>query len=63
MFCGPGTTHHSLLTAISVPGIMTKIEKFGDIEAWQAARELTRQIYKAATHERFARDYGLRDQI
>ena len=40
-----------------------KIERFEDIEAWQTARELTRQIYKAAAHERFARDYGLRDQI
>lgn len=40
-----------------------KINRFEDIEAWQAARELTRQIYKAAACEKFARDYGLRDQV
>jgi len=42
---------------------MTKIERFEDIEAWQAARELTQQIYKATAQEKFTRDYGLRDQI
>lgn len=40
-----------------------KIEKFENIQAWQAARELTNAIYKATTHGQFARDYGLRDQI
>ena len=40
-----------------------KIERFEDIEAWKAARELTQQVYKAVAHERFARDYGLRDQV
>jgi len=39
------------------------IERFEDIEAWQAARELTRRIYKATAKEQFARDYGLRDQV
>lgn len=40
-----------------------KINCFEDIEAWQAARELTRQIYKVAAHEKFVRDHGLRDQV
>jgi four helix bundle protein len=39
------------------------IERFEDIEAWQAARELTRQIYKATLQGLFTRDYGLRDQV
>lgn len=39
------------------------IERFEDIEAWQAARELTRQIYKATVQGQFTRDYGLRDQV
>ena len=39
------------------------IERFEDIEAWQAARELTRRIYKATAKGQFARDYGLRDQM
>ena len=40
-----------------------KINRFEDIEAWKAARELTQQIYKAAAQGNFTRDYGLRDQI
>ena len=40
-----------------------KIEKFEDFIAWQKARKLTRAIYKATTLERFARDFGLKDQI
>ena len=42
---------------------MAKIERFEDIEAWQKARELTRQIYDASNDGPFARDFGLRDQI
>src|SRR2546426_10254026 len=40
-----------------------KIEKFEDLIAWQKARKLTRQIYKATNQGKFARDYGLKDQI
>jgi len=40
-----------------------KIEKFEDLIAWQKARKLTRQIYKATDQGKFARDYGLKDQI
>jgi four helix bundle protein len=43
--------------------IVAKIERFEDIEAWQKARELTRQIYDASNDGPFARDFGLRDQI
>lgn len=40
-----------------------KIEKFEDLIAWQKARKLTRQIYEATNQGKFARDYGLKDQI
>ena len=42
---------------------MGMIRKFEDIEAWQKARELTRQIYTLSGSGQFARDFGLRDQI
>ena len=37
--------------------------RFEDIEGWQMARELTRQIYAVATCGSFVQDFGLRDQI
>ncbi len=40
-----------------------KITRFEDIEGWQLARELTRQVYAVAMRGLFAKDYGLRDQI
>ena len=42
---------------------MAKIERFEDIEAWQKARELTREVYAMSNEGPFARDFGLRDQI
>lgn len=39
------------------------IRRFEDIEGWQLARELTRQIYAVAMRGAFAKDFGLRDQI
>jgi len=42
---------------------MASIEKFEDIEAWQKARELTREIYGVTNQGAFAKDFGLRDQI
>jgi len=42
---------------------MATIKRFEEIEAWQMARELTRQIYKATKSNGFAHDYGLKDQI
>jgi four helix bundle protein len=40
-----------------------RIVRFEDIEAWQKARELTRQVYKCTACGSFAHDFGLRDQI
>ena len=34
-----------------------------DIEGWQLARELTRQVYAVVLRGSFAKDFGLRDQI
>jgi len=42
---------------------MAKIERFEDIEAWQKARALTKEIYQASSDGAFARDFGLRDQM
>lgn len=39
------------------------IRQFEDIEGWQLARELTRQVYAVAMRGAFAKDFGLRDQI
>ena len=40
-----------------------KIEKFEDIDAWQLARELTRNIYRLTKKPMFTKDYGLKKQI
>ncbi len=40
-----------------------KITRFEDIDAWQLARELTREIYTATRKPYFAKDWGLKDQI
>jgi len=42
---------------------MGGIERFEDIEAWKAARELTKQIYSVSKEGQFSRDYGLQGQI
>jgi four helix bundle protein len=42
---------------------MATIERFEDIQAWQKARELVREIYQACTEGRLSRDFGLKDQI
>lgn len=42
---------------------MAKINSFEDIQAWQKARELTKEIYKISSVGAFSKDYGLRDQI
>ena len=39
------------------------IERFEDIRAWKAARELTSAVYLLTREKEFARDFGLRDQI
>ena len=40
-----------------------RIERFGDIEAWQFARELTCKVYELTKKDKFARDFGLKKQI
>ncbi|MGI8690796.1 MAG: four helix bundle protein [Thermomicrobiales bacterium] len=42
---------------------MAKIERFEDLFAWQKARELTRVIYQVTQRGKFAKDYGLANQI
>ena len=43
--------------------IMQKLEKFEDLEAWQAARALTNDAYQLARREPMSRDFGLCDQF
>lgn len=40
-----------------------KINSFEDIQAWQEARELTKEIYELSARGEFAHDFRLRDQI
>jgi four helix bundle protein len=42
---------------------MSAVSRFEDIQAWRAARELTRMVYDVASTGGFARDRRLRDQI
>lgn len=42
---------------------MATFKRFEDINAWQKARQATRQIYEITSEGSFARDYGLRDQL
>lgn len=42
---------------------MGAFRSFEEITAWQVARELVREIYKATGSGKFAADFGLRDQI
>ena len=43
--------------------VMSKIERFEDLIAWQKARVLVRDIYDVASKRPFSRDFALRDQI
>jgi four helix bundle protein len=42
---------------------MATFSRLEDIQVWQKARQLTKQIYKATENGRFSQDYGLRNQI
>jgi four helix bundle protein len=42
---------------------VARIERFEDIEAWKKSRKLTKLIYDASNEGRFAKDFGLKDQI
>ena len=42
---------------------MGTIKRFEDIQAWQKARALTKEIYEITIINDFAKDFGLKDQI
>lgn len=42
---------------------MSKIEKFEDIQAWQAARKLASWTDELCQSDELAKDFGLKDQI
>lgn len=42
---------------------MAKIERFEDIQAWQKARDLNKDIYDITKNAYFLKDFSLRDQI
>ncbi len=42
---------------------MATFKSFEEIESWQKARELTREVYTVSNQGAFAKDFGLRDQI
>jgi four helix bundle protein len=42
---------------------MSTFKSFEEIEAWQKARALTRQVYAHSKTGTFAKDFGLRDQV
>lgn len=41
---------------------MGKIERFEDIEAWQKARKLVKEVYRVCRVESYKKDYSLVDQ-
>ena len=42
---------------------MATFQSLEEIEVWQKARELTREVYTISSHGSFAKDFALRDQI
>jgi len=42
---------------------MGKIKRFEDIQAWQKARELNKDVYDITNNSHFSKDFSLRDQI
>ena len=42
---------------------MAKIEKFEDLQAWQKARVLVKDVYSITERPGFRRDFALRDQV
>jgi four helix bundle protein len=41
---------------------MATIKNFEELKAWQKSRVLAGSVYELTRHERFSRDFGLRDQ-
>ena len=52
-----------LVSVLGIGESMATLRRFEDLEAWQRARELTRDIYRCSKSGAFARDFGLKDQI
>lgn len=42
---------------------MSRFDSFEDMEVWQRARELTRDLYAISNQGSFSRDIGLREQV
>jgi four helix bundle protein len=42
---------------------MAAVEKFEDLQVWQAARKLVREIYLCTQSEPFVKDQGLKTQL
>ncbi len=42
---------------------MSGFKKFEEIQAWQKARKAAKRTYEITSDGKFAKDFGLRDQI
>lgn len=42
---------------------MATVQAFEELEVWQKARELVKNIYEISNRGAFAKDFGLRDQV
>ncbi len=42
---------------------MAKVDRFEDLDVWKNARKLAALIYRLTQQERFAKDFGLKDQL
>lgn len=42
---------------------LATINKFEDLEVWQCARELCKEVFVITSVDKFSRDYSLKDQI
>src|ERR1043166_8669134 len=39
------------------------VKNFEDLEIWKSARDLTKEIYRLTSEQRFSKDFRFRDQI
>jgi four helix bundle protein len=42
---------------------MATIKRFEDLEIWQMARQLCKEIFELTLRDNFIKDYSLKDQI
>ncbi len=42
---------------------MAGVKSFEDLEVWKASRKLCKEIYIITNHDKFSKDYSLKDQI